>query len=240
MTRLISIFSAILILACQPAPEKIIAEAIEAHGGQAYQSFQVEFDFRGKHFTLERNQGRFRYQRDFSDSTGSITDQLTNDGFRRYRDGAPADLSATDSARYANSVNSVAYFALLPYPLSDPAVRSKYLGEETVRGEPYQKIEVRFSEQGGGKDHDDVFVYWFHRQHHTLDYLAYLFHVNGGGVRFRETSRAREAAGIRFQDYNNFRGDITSNLADHARLFEEKKLERISEINLENLHSRSQ
>ena len=51
-----------------------------------------------------------------------INDILNNSGFKRLIDGDEVELSAKDSAAYANSVNSVHYFALLPYNLKDDAV----------------------------------------------------------------------------------------------------------------------
>ncbi len=238
MNRVFLVLLAGLLTACQPDPKAIIEQVIRTHGGSAYQKFAIEFNFRGTHFVLERNRGRFRYQRQLRDSTGVITDLLTNEGFQRLRDGQPTPLSPADSARLANSVNSVAYFALLPFPLSDPAVRSRYLGREDIRGEPYHKIEVRFTAEGGGKDHDDVFIYWFHREKHTLDYLAYSFQVNRGGMRFREAYHPRVVAGIRFQDYRNYRGQgDAAALSEQAALFRKGKLEKVSEIILDSLQA---
>ncbi len=94
---------------------------------------------------------------------------------------------------YSNSVNSVAYFALLPFRLNDAAVNKRYIGTSEIKGEPYFEIEVTFQQKGGGKDHDDVFIYWIHQQHFTMDYLAYSFIVDGGGTRFRKRSMSGQS-----------------------------------------------
>lgn len=88
--------------------------------------------------------------------------------------------------KYYNSVNSVHYFAYLPQGLNDKAVQKELLGEVVLKGEPYYKVRVTFAQEGGGNDYEDVFIYWFHKQKFTMDYLAYEFHVDGGGMRFRE------------------------------------------------------
>ena len=62
-------------------------------------------------------------------------DVLTNDSFTRTADGQPIKLSEEDRQRYGNSLNSVVYFVLLPYPLNDPAVNKEYVGETTLAGE---------------------------------------------------------------------------------------------------------
>ncbi len=110
----------------------------------------------------------------------------------------PASLAAEES------LNSVLYFALLPRPLSDAAVQPRHLGEATIGDEQYQVLDVTFGREGGGRDWQDRFVYWIHDERHTIDYLAYAFHVNGGGIRFREAFGARDVGGVRVQNYRNF------------------------------------
>lgn len=73
----------------------------------------------------------------------------------------------------------------------------EYVGEVTIKGEPYHKIMVTFQQVGGGKDHDNKFYYWFHKENHTLDYLAY----SKFGNRFRAAYNIRIVNGIRFADY---------------------------------------
>ena len=63
--------------------QSIINKSIKAHGGALYENSITEFDFRGRHYVLERDQGNFKYHRIFDDSAGNYHDIFTNDGFER-------------------------------------------------------------------------------------------------------------------------------------------------------------
>jgi len=128
------------------------------------------------------------------------------------------------------------YFALLPFGLNDEAVNKILLGEEEIKGNLYYKIEVTFSQVGGGEDFDDVFVYWINKDNYHMDYLGYYYHTNEGGIRFREGVNQRKRGGIIFSDYINYKGPAGyKDVAGLAALFKASKLEKLSEINLENL-----
>ncbi len=217
--------------------QQIVDQAIAAHGGDRFQQLQFSFDFREKHYEVDLDQGRFTYESTGPDSTGQqVHDVLTNETFSRTVDGQSVSPPPDKEAGYRNSLNSVVYFVLLPYPLNDPAVKKEYLGKKTVRGEPYHKIRVTFSEAEGGDDYDDEYVYWFHQQHHTLDYLAYSFQVNGGGTRFREAYNVRQVQGIRFVDYINYESTITDfELENYDALLEEGQVKELSRIETENV-----
>lgn len=243
--RSIVLFALLMLFACSdkqtqesppPAEEDpaqaAVDRAIEAHGSQVVSGHVIEFDFRGRHYISKRDGGRFQYERIFTDSTGNrYRDVLTNDGLFREINGEQAELSAKDSSAYANSVNSVLYFALLPYYLNDPAVRKQYEGEGEVRGEPYHKIRVTFRREGGGKDYEDQFMYWIHRKDHTIDYLAYNYQTDGGGARFREAINARMIDGLRFADYINYKpATPTMAVETFDRLLEQDSLVELSRI----------
>lgn len=199
-----------LLSACSSSPdvEALIDQAIAAHGGEVLDHAVVEFDFRDAHFTVRRDGGRFRYERQTADSTGQVVqDVLDNDGVRRLRGGDPVSLSDDERLQIESAVNSVVYFALLPYFLDDAAVQPRYLGPAELDGEPYHEVEVTFRQEGGGRDWEDRFVYWFHAERSTMDYLAYTFHVDGGGTRFREAYDVRTVGGVRFADYRNYTSD---------------------------------
>lgn len=216
--------------------QSIVQKSILAHGGSLYEKIKVEFDFRGRHFVVERNSGDFNYQRIFDDSLGTYHDILTNDGFKRLLNNQEVSLIDKWKNRYSSSVNSVVYFALLPFGLNDDAVNKNLLGEEEIKGKRYYKIEVTFSQEGGGEDFDDVFVYWISKDNYHMDYLGYYYHTNGGGIRFREGVNSRVKGGIIFSDYINYKGPAGLNdVAGLAELFKTNKLEKLSEINLENL-----
>lgn len=97
-----------LIASCQSRTEseKIIDDAIEAHGGDAYTNSKIEFDFRNIHYTIFKTPDRFEYIREFSDSTGNVVDILNNDGFVRTVNGVKIDtLSEEWIGKYSRSVN---------------------------------------------------------------------------------------------------------------------------------------
>ena len=219
--------------------QEIVDAAIAAHGGGLLDKSVVTFKLRDIQYRALRDEGAYVYSRTFThDSTGQrIHDVLRNSGFERTADEAVVDLPQERQEAFSASVNSVIYFALLPYFLNDAAVQKKYLGEATVKGEPYDKVQVTFEATGGGEDHEDVYVYWFHRGRHTMDYLAYSFEEEDGseGTRFREAVNPREVGGVRFQDYINYTSKEQFPLENYDRAFEAGKLEKVSEINLEDV-----
>lgn len=229
---------AAFLFACKPQnkAQNIVNQSIEAHGGSQLSHAQFSFDFRKKHIEVVLNEGHYVYESILNDSIGRVHDKLSNEGFSRSVNGNTLKLSEEDQQRYGNTLNSVVYFALLPYHLNDPAANKELLGETTIKGEPYYEIKVTFDQEGGGTDHDDVFVYWIHQTKYTMDYLAYSFQVNGGGTRFREAYNIRHIEGIRFAHYINYESTVQDfALEDYESLFEEGKVEELSRIRLENV-----
>jgi hypothetical protein len=216
--------------------QRVVDEAIEAHGGSAYRSFFLQFDFRDRHYTVARHDGIFAYTREFTDSTGQVKDVLNNDGFTRYRNNSAVSLTNERKKAFTSSVNAVIYFALLPFGLNDDPVNKEWINETTISGEVYDVVRVTFDDLGEGSDHQDVFLYWFHKTRHTMDYFAYSYESDGGGIRFREAVNPRKIGGILLQDYMNYKPthDSTS-LEDLQSLFVSGKLEKVSEIKLENI-----
>jgi hypothetical protein len=230
-----------LLIACSheetvPEAQRIIDRTIEVHGGDRYLNASITFTFRDIDYLARRENGLFSYERRFTGDQGEIHDVYNNDGFTRSINGKPEPLDEEDAGRYRRSVNSVIYFALLPYALNDPAVRKNYLGREIIGNSDYHKIEVTFEQEGGGLDFEDVFVYWIHPETYNMDYMAYEFFTDGGGIRFREALNSREIGGIRFADYNNYRPESeTVGVYDTGVAFEEGRLEMVSVISLENI-----
>ena len=231
----------LLLSACakETDPQRIVDRAIDAHGGDHLNQVKIEFDFRGRRFTIMLDGGLFQYQREWQDSTGQIRDVLNNDGVYREVDGRRIEPTPELRRSIESGVNSVCYFVLLPFRLNDPAVRKHYLGTAVLEGEPYHKVEVSFRKEGGGRDYEDRFVYWFHRERYTMDYLAYGFHVDDGGTRFRESLSSRVVGGIRFDDYRNYTSplfpDPTDTIERYDSLFAVGAVEHVSDIILENV-----
>ena len=213
-----------------------IDNAIEAHGGNKLQQARVAFDFRDRHYTYTRQKENFTYTREFTDSLGQVRDVLTNSRFYRLIDGDTATLTDERVKAYSNSVNSVLYFSVLPFGLNDPAVNKAYLGETEIEGEPYHLVKVTFDQEGGGEDFEDQFLYWINSETNTMDYLAYSYKTDGGGVRFRKAVNPRVVEGVRFQDYINYKPKTKeASLEEMENLYKKGELEVLSEINLENI-----
>lgn len=242
MFKLISLAALILIaISCRdkrPRDEKashIVEQCIQQHGGKNYQDMDVSFDFRQFRVHLKQNGGNFLYERTTRDSANNlIHDILTNDSFRREVNGKKQDLSQKEADKYKEGLNAIAYFVLLPYKLSEPAVNLKYLGETTIKNKKYDKIGVSFEAAGGGKDHEDEFCYWINKSAHTLDYLAYA----SGGPRFRKATKREKVDGITFQDYENYEvPDSTLATFNYDKAFMAGKVRLLSKIEQQNYTS---
>ncbi len=226
---------AILVLvnySCKPTAQTIVDECIEVCGGKKYNDLDAAFDFRNMHYTIKNKDGKYTYTRMQVDSSGhKIEDIVTNDSFERKIDGVKTSVPDSMVSKYTSSVNSVAYFFLLPKPLNDPAVSKELLGTSKIKDKEYYKIKVKFSEEGGGKDHQDVFMYWIEKKSKLMDYFAYSYETNGGGIRFREAFNQKTLNGIKFSDYKNYGfEDLKTKLEDLDVLFEQNKIPLKSEI----------
>ena len=216
--------------------QEIVDKAITKAGGDRYLNSKIEFDFRDKNYCALRNDNDFKLERQSYNDTLVTTDILTNSYFLRIENERQVALADSTKIKFSNSVNSVHYFSVLPFGLNDTAARKTLLGEVKIKGNTYYKIEVTFSEEDGGTDFDDVFLYWINTKTYLVDYLAYEFHVDGGGMRFREAYNERIVNGIRFVDYNNYKPiEPDVKLRDLDIAFEASKLELLSKIELENV-----
>ncbi|QMU28233.1 DUF6503 family protein [Adhaeribacter radiodurans] len=235
----------LLLIACQSSPnqtematdkvQEIIDKAIEVHGGKKFEKVNLAFDFRGRHYEAQRQAGSFTYTRSFTDSTGQVKDVLKNDSFTRTIDNQVKSLPEERIKAFTASINSVIYFALLPFGLNDPAVKKELLDTITIRQIPYYKIKVTFNQEGGGEDFQDEFLYYINQKSGTMDYFAYTYATEGGGIRFRQAINPREIGGIRFQDYINFEPVGKINFWQIEDLFNAGKLKEFSRIELKNI-----
>jgi hypothetical protein len=217
-------------------PEQIITRAITAAGGTKYENSTVTFDFRDRHYVARHEGGTFSYERIFRDSVNTIHDVLSNTGFQRTRNDSLVTVPDSLAALYGASVNSVVYFALLPFKLNDAAVQKKFLGEATIKGIPCYQIEVTFQAEGGGEDHEDVFYYWFDQKDFSIRYLAYSFKETNIGYRFREAYNPRKVDNVLFLDYVNYQPTSdTVQMSDLVGLFETGQLKQLSRIELTNI-----
>lgn len=220
-----------------PSPQEIINASIQAHGLDQLNGKRLAFDFRDKHYELERSTHEYVYTRSFQDSLGHVEDRLVNSHlFTRAVDGKEIEIADEWKSKYANSVNSVLYFTQLPFMLNDPAVLRSYQGLVEIKGKQYHQLEIRFQEQDGGVDFEDVFLYWFADESSTMDYLAYSYITDGGGVRFREAINRRSIDGVIFQDYINYKPkEKHTSLDSMLELFKSGQLVELSRIENKNI-----
>jgi len=211
--------------------DKIINQSIEVHGGNLYEQSHISFDFRKRHYTSNRNGGIFQYTRTFEDSSGTIEDVLTNEGFHRIINKKKVDLDPKKANAYANSVNSVLYFAQLPFGLKALSVIKKHISEVSIKGQDYHKIQVTFKKERGGEDFEDIFLYWINKESGMMDFLAYKYKTNGGGVRFREAIDRQKVGGILFANYINYKpSDKDIDFLSIDKLFNNNELIELSRI----------
>jgi len=166
------------------------------------------------------------------DSVGNrVRDILTNDGLQRQINDTTTKLQDSLILPVGNSINSVHYFVHLPYGLNAPAANKKLIGKDSIAGREYYEIKVQFAEEGGGTDHEDEYLYWIDTQNFEVDYLAYNFDVNGGGIRFRKAFNHRIIEGIRFVDYENYKyEELSTPLHKLDSLYEKRELDLLSLI----------
>jgi len=214
----------------------IIDKTIEISGGDKFNNTTIDFDFRSRHYKAIRNNGLYQFEREFQDSLGIFKDVLSNSGYERYLNNEVYDVHDTMAVKYVRSVNSVHYFSILPYGLNDEAVNKTYLREVNIKGVEYDKIKVTFSADGGGEDHEDVFVYYVNANTSKVDYFSYQYFVDGGGIRFREAYNERYVNGLRFVDYKNFKPKRQdADLYSIDSLYQLDELKLLSKIELENI-----
>ena len=217
--------------------DEIINKTIEVSGVKKLNTSILTFDFRNKSYVAARFNGNYEFQRRYSDSVNDIRDFLNNKGFERYLNDSVVSVPDSMATKYASSINSVHYFAVLPHGLDGKAVNKAYLNDVEIKGKRYHKIKVTFDKNGGGEDYDDEFIYWIDNKTNKIDYLAYSYNEDDGkGLRFREAYNERYIKDVRFVDYNNYepkRKDAT--LENLDELFEENQLKLLSKIELKNI-----
>lgn len=216
--------------------DSILALVLQAHGSAAIDSSSFSFVFRGQRYSISHQNGSAVYTVESIEDDGRVfKDVLIGDSLTRTIDGMVFELPADKAKRAASALNSVIYFATLPYKLQDKAVQISYDTAHFVRDGKYLGLEVSFAKEGGGTDHDDEFYYWINAETHQIEYLAYNYKVNNGGVRFRLAYNTRKVGGVLFQDYENYKAPVGTPLKNLLNLYAIDSLERVSFIDTENV-----
>jgi len=219
------------------AGENLFRKAFQAHGGKKYNQAHYSFLFREKEYLFKNDGAKYSYQVTSYKDGRTRKDILDNNGFTRMENGETLTLSDKKKNSYSNSLNSVIYFATLPHKLQDKAVKKKHLGSKTIKNKDYEVLEITFNQEGGGDDFEDTYYYWINKEDHLIDYLAYNYKVNRGGVRFRTAYNTRKIDGIIFQDYVNYKAEVGTPLSSLPDLWEENKLKELSKIITEQIKS---
>ena len=230
----------LLLLACKDINDKtveeIINKSIEVSGFNTNE-INITFDFRAYHYEFFRKDYNFTYARTTIKDDKKIRDELSSTkGLKRFIDSVPESLTDSLAMVYSNSLNSVMYFFQLPKPLLDGAVHSELLDEIKIEGATYWTIKVYFSEEGGGDDYQDEYRYWINQDTYEIDYLAYNYTTEGGGIRFRKAIKKKRVKGILFQDYQNFSPSNKFEPLDSLpQIYEDGLLSQISLIENKNI-----
>lgn len=241
MNKVLAVLLILIMWACKTEEKKLSAQeivnlSIQASGGDLYLNSTIAFDFRDRHYISEQKGRQKILKRIIKNDSIHLIDILYTSSFERFRNDSLIALSDSLASRYGNSVNSVHYFSKLPYGLNDQAVHKELLEEAEIKGQSYFKVKVTFNQEGGGDDFDDTYIYFFNQTTYKPDYLAYDFHVNGGGMRFREAYNERYVNGIRFVDYNNMKPvDKGVSVLKIDSLFNTGRLELLSKIELKEI-----
>ncbi len=215
--------------------DRIIDKLIQAHGGALYETADYSFVFRKKKYRFTNKNNEYIYSVTQEKEGHVIKDFITNGKFERFVNGQQINMSNRQIEAAKGALNSVIYFATLPHKLKDASVNKKFIENTVIKNENYDLIEVTFDEQGGGKDHDDEFHYWINQKTNKIDYLAYNYRVNNGGVRFRSFYNRRVIDGVTFQDYVNWKADLGTPLKELPVLFEQERLKELSRIETESI-----
>jgi hypothetical protein len=209
--------------------DSILVKSSAAHQVDKIFGKEISFRFREHSYRLYRDSVKYIYTRITADS---IEDELHSiDGFSRRINGKPVKVVDSMAAKYSSSVNSVLYFFQLPLVLNDAAARKEYLGTNFIGDSEYHRLKVTFSEEGGGEDFEDEFRYWINTETLEIDYLAYSYLTDGGGIRFREAYNKRRVDGFLVQDYRNYKpASLDISLDSLPSMFESDELQLLSTI----------
>lgn len=211
------------------SPKQIVEHAIDYSGKSRLNENILKFEFRDYRYKSIPTCDGLKLER--MSKKDSTRDVLVKDKLSRYYRDSLVKLADSTAFSYYESVNSVHYFIQLPLRLQDEAVNLSGLGKEDIEEKTYHKVQVKFSEDGGGVDFEDVYIYWFDVEDFSMDFLAYSFLVNEGGMRFRKAINRRTIDGVVFQDYENYKPKVKSNeLEEIGKMYENDELELLSLI----------
>ncbi|WP_107039197.1 DUF6503 family protein [Brumimicrobium mesophilum] len=218
--------------------EAIVDSVFQKSGSGLIDQSNISFDFREFQYVRMLGDAGFMKSRKFTnDKEEVIVDTWQGDSLIRTVNGKVIDLTEKKRNAYKNSINSVFYFAFLPKALKDPAVNLDLVDEVEINEKMYYKIKVTFNEEGGGEDFHDIFLYWIGIEDYSMDYMAYQYFTEEGGIRFRAVDKVQEVNGILFRDYLNYapKENLMNDYMSVDKVFSNDGMKLVSEIRLENV-----
>ncbi len=192
-----------------PDLPKIVARAIEHHGGDLYEGSQISM-------TITSLSGSFRIDatRDGGEFEHVVTDpardgrperrvELTNEGVQEWLGGAAVALDAEGERRARAFADARVFFPLLPYTLKGGDIHFEDRGLETWDGRELQRMKVTFT-PGTSNDADDAYTFWFDPETGRVEQFGYDF---DNGLRFRKATSFQRVGGVLFSDQENYAVD---------------------------------
>ena len=210
----------------------LIDRSQEYHGQQVYETSKVLFIYRDKAYVQVPTSRGMDMYRTYTDTAGvQVRDIIRDNRLLRTENGQGTRMVDSVQQSIKSSINSVFYFNALPFKLDDQAVIAETLPRESIHGIYYDRVLVHFDEEGGGEDHEDVFLFWLHPDTGAMDYLAYSYCELDCGLRFRESVNRRIINGLVVQDYKNYTPeDATISIEQLGQRFADGELELLSMI----------
>ncbi len=217
----------------------IVDRAIEHHGGEIYRHSETELDLCSKSgcFRLVTRVDGDRWVYTVSGRSGGsqLRVHSAHDALVVSRNGVEESVEAGKGQRYRDWAMARVYFCFLPFRLNDPSVYKQDLGVVDWNGRRLHKVKVTF-EAGTSTDAGDGYMYWFDPETARLEYFAYSFETDGGGLRFRRAVRHRRIGGVLFFDQENLGVDgpgLSVDAIDAA--YVRDSLRQISTVRLEGI-----
>lgn len=220
------------------AVDVIIKRVYNKYGSEKVNESNIFFEFRDTEYAYIHGEEGLKRSRKFTNDAGeNVSDVWISNELSRFVDGEKVEITEKKEDAYINSINSVFYFGFLPKALKDPAVNAELLDQVEINGKEYHKIKVTFDEEGGGEDFHDIFLYWIGVGDDAMDYVAYQYFTEGGGIRFRAAEQTKTVNGITFTDYLNYgpKEEMMDNYINVDEVFENDGLKLVSEIRFENI-----
>ncbi len=188
----------------------IVDRAIEYHGGDLYRHSETELDLCSKsgcfRLTAHVDGDRWAYTVTGKSGDSQLRVRSSHDAVAVRRDGEEKAVAAGAEQKFRDWAMARVYFCFLPFRLNDPSVLKQDLGLVGWNGRRLHKVKVTFR-AGTSTDAGDQYMYWFDPETARLEYLAYSYDDNSGGLRFRRAVRHRRIGGLLFFDQENYGAD---------------------------------